>query len=267
MEKDFSKIYSFSKIERFKKCPYDFYLNYLDPEWKGFQKPRDYKTKGSAVHGAITLFYHLPLEQRTFESLKKCLENAWFSDIDPKKEPPLGKTGGFETVDGERRAYVQCLKMIKIFFDLRDIDPSLFYIPTKDIRYSFCDYEEMIQPISSDILVSGKFDRIDKLEDDTLRIIDFKTGNKNNGKDQLDFYQILAELNFEFPVSTVSYYYLASGEIVDYPVYPAKSEETKQQILEDVGKIESAKEFTPKPSRLCGYCDFDDICPYAKKQQ
>lgn len=264
MEKiDFSKIYSFSKLGRFEKCPLDYYFFYLDPKWKGYQKPRDYKTKGIAVHGALTLFYHLPVQERNFQSLKDCLGQAWFSEIDLTKKPPLGKIGGFNTIGDERRAYLESLKMLKNFFDLKEINPSLFYIPTRDIRDSFEDYESMIQPVDSDDFISGKFDRIDKLEDGTLRIVDFKTGKKNQNRFQLDFYRVLAELNFKIPVSVVSFYYLAKGEIVDFSVSNINLQEIKEKIFKKLKKIKSTKEFSPKPSRLCHYCDFKEICEQA----
>lgn len=266
MKKDFSKIFSFSKIERFKKCPYGYYLNYLDPQWKGFQKPRDYKTKGTAVHGAITLFYHLPPEERNLENLKKCLKQAWFSDIEPQKQPPLGQAGGFQTIASERRAYLSSLKMLKRFLNLKDINPALFYLPTKDIRYSFSDYEEMIQPINDRFFISGKFDRVDKIEDGTLRIIDFKTGKKDNGKGQLDFYRILAEFNFNVPVSVVSYYYLGDGKVVDFSTSDVEIDEIKENILKNVEEINNTEKFSSRPSRLCSFCDFEDICEHAKRR-
>ena len=265
-KKDFSNVYSNSKLSKFKKCPQDYYFYYLDPKWKGYQKPKDYNTKGSAIHGALTLFYHLKPEQRNFENIKSCLEQAWFTDFDVKKKPPLGEIAGFQDVEHERQVYWECLKMLEKFLDFGDINPSLFYIPTKDIRYSFCDYEEMIQPISNEFSISGKFDRIDKLEDGTLRIIDFKTGKKNKDKSQLDFYKILAEMNFNIPVSLVSFYYLKNGEIVDFPIFNHNaSREIKANVLEQLNKIKNAKEFSPSPSRLCDYCDFKEICPVFNK--
>ena len=57
---DYSKIYSYSKLSLFDKCKKQYHFSYLDPEIspvkRQFIKPRDYKTKGQAVHGAITLF-------------------------------------------------------------------------------------------------------------------------------------------------------------------------------------------------------------------
>ena len=142
---DFSKIYSFSRLDLFDKCKKHYYFYYLDPEIsprrKEFIKPRDYNTKGSAVHDAITLFYHLPIEQRSFKNLRDCLLQAWFSEEDVNKEPPLGQLGGFKNIEHERRTYQEALILLKNFFELKDIAPSLFFLPTKNIKYSFDDYK------------------------------------------------------------------------------------------------------------------------------
>jgi hypothetical protein len=126
--RDFSKIYSYSKLELFNKCQQQYYFNYLDPVIapikKQFIKPRDYKTKGSAVHGAITLFYYLPFKARTFDNLKKCLKQAWFSEVDPEKKAPLGSLGGFKDIDHERKTYLDSLKLLSNFFKIEKKDPS-----------------------------------------------------------------------------------------------------------------------------------------------
>jgi len=244
----------------------DYYFYYLDPKWKGYQEPKDYNTKGSAVHGALTLFYNLPLKKRDFQTLKDCLLRAWFSDVDKAKQPPLSKIGGFDTLEQERNAYRDSLEILKKFFGLGDINPPLFYIPTENIKNSFCDYEEMIRPIDDESFISGKFDRIDRLEDGTLRIVDFKTGRKQQNEDQLDFYRVLAELNFKIPVSVVSFYYLAKNEIIDFQIPGADFLEIKSKILEKVRETREAKKFPPKHSKLCDYCDFKNKdCPVYKK--
>ncbi len=262
---DFSKVYSYSKLEKFKKCPLDYYFYYLDPEWKGFQKPKDYKTKGSAVHNAITLFYHLKPEERNLSNLRECLYQAWFSEVDPAKEPPLGEIGGFNNIFHERKTYWEALRMLKNFFNLEDTNPQLFYLPTKDIKHSFGDYQDSIQPLTDGVFISGKFDRIDKLENNTLRIVDFKTGKNSQDRSQLDFYALLAELNFDLEVSTASFYYLNEGKIIDFRMTDAEKKKVKKQILERIEIIESTKKFTPNPSRLCSHCDFKPICPVFKK--
>ena len=269
-KKDFSKIYSYSKLGLFLKCKKQYHFNYLDPEVapikKQFRKPRDYKTLGQAVHGAITLLYHLPVQERTLENLKNCLEKAWFSEIEPKKKPPLGKAGGFLDLRHERKVYANALRILKNFFNLKDLNPDLFYLPTRNIKDSFDDYERLITPLSGEFFISGKFDRIDKLKDGTLKIIDFKTGKENQDRFQLDFYKLLAELNFGVKVKTLSFYYLGNGKIEEFDVFNMRKEEIKDRVLGKIKTIEKTKDFSPEPNKLCNHCDFKEICPAFKNE-
>lgn len=266
---DFSRIYSFSKLELFDKCKKQYYFYYLDPEIsprkKEYIKPRDYKTKGQAVHGALTLFYHLPEKERRPEQLKSFLFDAWFSEIEPSKAPPLEESGGFKDINHERKAYEQSLGLLNNFIKFKDFYPEIFYLPTKNIRYSFDDYKEMIKPISDGLFVSGKFDRIDKMKNGNLRIIDFKTGKNEKESFQLEFYKLLAELNFNINVEKVSFYYLDSGKIVNYDFSNHHSDKTKNIILEKIDEILKTRDFSPKKSALCNHCDFKEICPLFSK--
>jgi CRISPR/Cas system-associated exonuclease Cas4 (RecB family) len=263
---DYSKIYSYSKIESFNKCKQQYYFNYLDPEIapikRQFIKPRDYKTKGSAVHGAITLFYYLDSKKRTFSNLKKCLEKAWFSEIDAFKKPPLGEAGGFKDLKHERKIYMDSLKLLHNFYEM-DEKLDLFYFPVKTIKNSFEDYEKMIKPIDKDISISGKFDRIDKVKDG-LRVVDFKTGRSKNGFSQLEFYKLLAELNFNEKVNQVSYYYLNDKKIQNYDVINSDIKIIKEKVIDKIKNIRETKKFPPSPDALCNHCDFKEICPNFK---
>lgn len=262
---DFSKVYSFSKLELFSKCKKKYYFNYLDPEIapikKEFLKPRDYSTKGSAVHDAITLFYHLPKKQRSFDSLKECLKQAWFSEKDIFKKPPLGGLGGFLDIEHERRVYKESLILLHNFFNLEADEPDLFFVPMEKIKDSFEDYEKMIKPLDGESFISGKFDRVDKTENGNLRVVDFKTGKNSNNFFQLEFYKLLAEINFNIKVDKVSFYYLLDKKIKDFDVSQVETDDIKQKILEKIDKIKKEKDFKPSPTQLCNHCDFKEICP------
>ncbi|MBU3942582.1 PD-(D/E)XK nuclease family protein [Patescibacteria group bacterium] len=263
---DYSKVYSHSKLDLFKKCKKGFYFNYLDPVIapikKQFCKPRDYKTKGSAVHGAITLFYYLPKKKRNFEGLKKCLKEAWFSELDIYRQAPLGLLGGFRDIEHEREVYGDALRQLQNFLEIEeDMKPSLFYNPVKTIRQSFEDYERMIQPLKKKLFISGKFDRIDELENGNLRIVDFKTGKSKNGIEQLELYKLLAEMNFGKRVDEVSYYYLNDGKIKSYDVANVDIKDIKNKILDKIDVIQKNKVFNTTRTRLCDHCDFKEICP------
>ena len=264
---DYSRVYSYSKLALFDKCKKQYHFQYLDSviEKRDFKKQRDYQTKGNAVHGAITLFYHLPLEKRSFENLKNSLKEAWFSEINPFKDPPLGEIGGFDTLEYERETYRDAIRILKNFFELGETDPPIFYLPTNNIKNSFDDYKNFIKPLNDELFISGKMDRIDKLEDESLRIIDFKTGKEDQDRFQLDFYKLLAELNFDNKIKTVSFYYLDTGKIEDIDVSGIDQNKIKDQVLEKIKNIRGEKEFSPSPSGLCEHCDFLEICPAKKK--
>lgn len=267
---DFSKIYSFSKLETFDRCKKQYHFSYLDPEIaprrKEFMKPRDYKTKGQAVHGALTLFYHLPEKERNSKKLKDLLFEAWYTENEPSKGPPLAESGGFKDINHERKTYEHSLILLNNFLKIKDIYPKIFYLPTKNIRYSFDDYKEMIKPIGNDFSISGKFDRIDNLENGNLRIIDFKTGKNEKDSFQLEFYKLLAEMNFNKNVDTVSFYYLDSAKIVNYDFSNYNNEKTKSILLSKINEIQSTKDFYPQKSALCSHCDFREICPLFVKK-
>ena len=122
-EIDFSLIYSFSKLDMFSQCPKRFYFFYLDPEIsprkKEFIKPRDYKTKGQGVHGAITLFYHLPKEERTFSRIKELLYEERYTIAGAKKK--LNDEGEGKNIKDER--FLESLRNIKN--TLKDISSIL----------------------------------------------------------------------------------------------------------------------------------------------
>ncbi|KPJ70473.1 hypothetical protein AMJ51_01750, partial [Microgenomates bacterium DG_75] len=114
--------------------------------------------------------------------------------------------------------------------------------------------------------ISGKFDLITK-DNDGLHVIDFKTSKKEEMDPfQLDFYQLLAELNFDQPVKKASFYFLKSGKKKSFKV-KKEAEEIKNDVLSRIEKIKKTKDFKPKPSKLCQYCLFTSFCPAKKKAE
>lgn len=266
---DYSKIYSPSRLNLFDQCPQQYFFSYLDPIKKKMktklkQLPENiyfFHTLGKAVHNAITLFYYLPLSQRTEKNLMKKLTEAWVSEVRWNKKPPLLKWGGFKTVEEEREVYTEAIKMLKNFLKVADENPAIHYLPTEDFRHSIKDYQDLIVPLTESSDISGKFDLITKSKDGSLHIIDFKTAKKEETDPfQLDFYQLLAELNFDQPVKKASFFFLKSGKKKSFDV-KEKGEKIKNKILAKIEKIKKTTEFQPKTSKLCRYCIFTSFCP------
>lgn len=267
---DYSKIYSPYKLSLFEQCPQEYYYTYLDPVYKRkkykLQKLPEhiwpFQTVGSAVHDAITLFYHQPPENRSREVLLDSLEKTWrnFDSFPYYDQTPLGWRGGFSRVEEERTAYKETQKLLKAFYKIRDPDWEIFYTPTKNFKNSIEDYQNLIQPLTTKYDISGKFDLIIKGHKG-LQVIDFKTGRKDgNDGFQLRFYKLLAEKNFGRPVSKTSYFFLKEGTKKEEDVTDINKKTIEEEILEKIQKIKNATNFEPRPSKLCDYCLFHKDC-------
>ena len=271
---DYHKIYSPSKLEMFEKCPKSYHFYYLDPIYSKMKSelkkmPENifsFYTLGRAVHNAITLFFHAPKEEQNWENLKKILKETWTSEFQWNKKPPLGEWGGFKNLEEEKDAYKQALLMLKNFFRMRAKNLKIEYLPTPDLRHSIQDYQNLIKPLNENFDISGKFDLIIQNEDETLHVVDFKTGkNENNNNFQLKFYKVLAEENFKKPVSKASFYFLKSGSVKAFNLNNQTTKNLKREILEKIDLINQTKEFKPRPSSLCKFCLFKNFCPEKDK--
>ena len=266
---DYSKIYSPSKLGMFEKCPKSFHFYYLDPVYSPMKSelkrlPQNiwsFYTLGKAVHNAITLFFHSPSEQKTKDSLKEHLKETWRSEVMKRKKPPLGKWGGFATLEEERKVYGEALKMLDNFIEMLEEDFEIEYLPTDDFYHSIKDYQDLIIPLSNDFDISGKFDLVAR-EGDSLHIVDFKTGKREEENPfQLRFYKILAEEKFKKPVKKASFYFLKTGNKKEFDLEKEKGEKIKEEILGKIDEITGTENFETQPSKLCKFCLYQTFCP------
>ena len=120
-----------------------------------------------------------------------------------------------------------------------------------------------------DYSLKGVLDRVDVLGD-TWEIIDYKTGTAKDekitfeDKKQLLIYQIAAEEVFQTKVKNLTFYYLSNNMPVSFVGTDKEIEKTKLWILEAISKILSG-DFSATPGWACGTCDFNKICPFAKR--
>lgn len=119
--------------------------------------------------------------------------------------------------------------------------------------------------IGSDV-IKGAIDRVDKLIDGTLEIVDYKTGQTKTklefkDKRQLILYQLFLEEFLKQPVSRLSYYYLESGEKFSFTATEKDITKLRLEVGEEIAAIKK-RNFAPTPSRMCSFCDFNSICEF-----
>jgi RecB family exonuclease len=115
-------------------------------------------------------------------------------------------------------------------------------------------------------IIKGTIDRVDRLPDGTLEIIDYKTGTVKNAltsdsKIQLTLYQLVLEELFGVKVSRLTYYYVEGPQRLSFVAKPEFLNKVRQEAITKMMAISEGK-FPPTPGMACSFCDFNKICPY-----
>jgi len=196
---------SHSSISDFLKCPRAYFLRnvYKDPKTghkMTIASPP--LALGQAVHEVIESLASLPAGERLKVSLVKRLDPVWLK--------VTGKKGGFKT-HSEEMIYRQ--RANQMLMNLQE-DPGPVQRPAIKIKssmnlpYYFLSEED-------NIILCGKIDWLEyRQKDDSVHIIDFKTGKNEEPEDslQLPIYLLLATNTQSKKVSAASYWYLDRDE-------------------------------------------------------
>lgn len=162
-------------------------------------------TLGSTVHDAIKWYLQMK-GQVTPEQVIGKYRNLWLKY--------RGKRGGFSSLEEETTFGKRGLKIL---------DNFLKNAGKLEKKTYFLDFPKFL--LLEDIVLMGNLDFLGERQDQTLHVLDFKTG-AHDEKDplQLYIYAILAESNLQKPVSLASFWYLdrddAPRQIVLDPLEP-----------------------------------------------
>ena len=86
---------------------------------------------------------------------------------------------------------------------------------------------------------------------------------KYHQKYQLLIYQLAAEKLFPQKIDCLAFYYLDNNSEVEFLGSQEELNKTKEKIINTITEIKKG-EFPPKPSALCKFCDFYNICEFRK---
>jgi DNA helicase II / ATP-dependent DNA helicase PcrA len=119
-------------------------------------------------------------------------------------------------------------------------------------------------------LLRGRVDRVDRVENGSYELIDYKTGRAKTAEQlaqdvQLSIYQMGAREAWNVETSAQSYWYVLDGEKV--PVRHSEEElERVRATVTEIGDGIMRHDFEPQPSPdLCPFCDYRIVCPAAEK--
>lgn len=224
---------SHSSISEFLKCPRAYYLKYIYKNPKNGHKMTIINPPlalGQVVHEVIESLAVLPADERLKISLVKRLDPVW-----PKI---TGKKGGFKNFNEESEYKMRASQMlINLQENPGPILNKAIKIKSKmNLPHYWLNREE-------GIILSGKIDWLEyKKEDDSVRVIDFKTGKNEEKEDslQLPIYILIATNKQSKKVSAASYWYLDRDDgIVDKKL--PNVDESYERIYKVAKRIQLAR--------------------------
>ncbi len=209
---------SHSRIHDYKTCPRAYYLKYIYKDKKTGHKIKLMSPPlalGQIVHEVLDSLTPIPLKERFNTSLVAKLHEYW------KKIE--GKKGGFMDSAIEHqykmRGEEMMLRIMKNPGPLAQLAIKL----KMDLPYFWLSEEK-------NIILCGKIDWMEYLsETDSVHIIDFKTGKKDEEDDslQLPIYYLLAKNCQVRHVAKMSYWYLEREDGIVEKELPQESEVLK----------------------------------------
>jgi putative RecB family exonuclease len=120
--------------------------------------------------------------------------------------------------------------------------------------------------------MQGFVDRVARGSDGALEIHDYKTGRWIPPQDALDadrqlaLYQMGLESRYGGgqPVRLV-WHYLLRDQVRVSTRTPEQLDALRADTMGLIDRIESEREYAPQPSALCTWCEFNDVCPAARR--
>lgn len=232
---------SYTALKDFLKCPRSYYLKnrYRNPKTGNrLQIASAPMTLGSLVHDAIK-WYLQTNRVASLEDVVKKFRNHWLKY--------QGKRGGFRSREEEGGFGKRGLQMLDNFYKNREI------LEKNTPAYDFLRFM-----LDEKIVLNGKLDFLGERPDGSLHIVDFKSGSKDEeDSTQLHTYAILAESNFQKPISKISYWYLDRDSAPKEAVLDSLEdhlEYLKEKAQEIKKAIEKNEWICKKSPELCFDC-------------
>lgn len=200
---------SHSSMGDFIKCPRSYYLHNMYKDPKTGHKVSivsPHMSLGIAVHEVLEGLAEFPSESRMDRDLLALYEASW--------KKVSGKKGGFMNEDEEAEFKARGMVMLeKVTSDPRFLVNKCVKLPQDKMPCNFYLSEE------HNIILNGLVDWIEYLpETDSLHIVDFKTGKREETESslQLPIYLLLCDaLHKKRKVTKASYWYLESDKLVE----------------------------------------------------
>jgi putative RecB family exonuclease len=243
-----------SRALDFKNCALLYRFRVID---KLPEPPSIDAARGTVVHGILEKLFDLTATERTVAAAIELAAPEW-QEVLAEDEELAALIG--ETPGGLPQLLQSTADLLDSYFALED--PQ---------RLEPAEREVLVETtLPSGVHLKGFVDRLDRSPAGDLRVVDYKSGKSPaeafEGKAlfQLRFYALVLWRSTGVLPRLLRLYYLRDREILDYSPDAADLESLERQVDAIATAITKAREtgdFRQKPSKLCGWCAHQAICP------
>jgi putative RecB family exonuclease len=242
-----------SRAADFKTCPLLYRFRTIDrlPE-----RPTADQLRGTLVHAVLERLFDLPAQERTPAAAAALVRPQWERLL---ADQPLGAEL-FGEPDGWAAFFESAEGLLGGYFTVED--PQ---------RLEPAERETLISTtVDDELLIRGYIDRLDVSPAGDLRVVDYKTGGapreafEARALFQLKFYALVLWRTRGVVPKVLRLLYLKDAEVCDYSPDAGELERFERTLVALWRAIEKATEtrdFRPQPSRLCGWCSHQAVCP------
>lgn len=226
---------SHSSIGDFLKCPRLYYLHNIYKNEKGrkINLTNPYLSLGIAVHETLEGLSKYKVEDRFLRPLGEIFEEEW--------KKVQGKQGGFKSIQEETEAKNRGRDMImRVANNPGPLAKKTVKLPPSNNNMPpnfFLSQED-------NIILNGKIDWLEyNEEDDSIKVIDFKTGKNDESSDslQLPIYALLLNALQKRKVSGAAYWYIDKNDTPTNVALP-DVESSRNRVLAIAKEIKQARE-------------------------
>jgi putative RecB family exonuclease len=244
-----------SRAADFKQCPLLYRFRAIDrlPE-----PPSTAQLRGSVVHSALEQLYGMPAADRGPQTALSLVDPAWERVLAAQPDLVDGLAA-----DERGQLLTEARALLSGYYRLED--------PT---RFDPQSCEQRIEvELADGTLLRGFVDRIDVAATGEVRVVDYKTGKAPPAARALAEFKALFQMKFyavallrsrDVLAARLRLIYLADGQLLDYTPdldELLRFEKTLTAIWRAIQSAGATGDFRPSPSRLCGWCSHQALCP------
>ncbi|GIE95111.1 RecB family exonuclease [Paractinoplanes rishiriensis] len=273
-----------SRAADFKTCPLLFRFRTVDrlPE-----QPSADQARGTLVHAVLERLFDLPAAERTPEAAAALVAPSWAALLadEPSLADIFAVTARLSAdpavaaaeADATGQAVLldappadDAARLAAFLGSARTLLDGYFAVEDPR-RLEPAEREALISAtVDEELLIRGYIDRLDVSPAGDLRVVDYKTGGapreafEGRALFQLKFYALVLWRTRGVVPRVLRLVYLKDAEVCDYSPDADELERFERTLVALSQAIEKAKrdqDFRPKPSRLCGWCNHQALCP------